>query len=201
VNIALRELLPATNEALQEVIQNVPMPPPSAFGKDWTEAQNGPNAILCLRPPENQGLPLVTLHEAFLFFVNESKEPLPTTEVDALKAAVRLCTAMAKHYNSEAERRDAYNSALHPFISRESWLPEMGFGEKPGMTGRLDGALMGYSLLREDQGEVGSKGDPYMKIACGFQAFVMWKQSQNSVHGKPGVAKFLLVVSGASTGV
>jgi hypothetical protein len=199
--IALRELLPTTHDDLQSANQIINMPSPSVFGKDWVEAQNGPHAILCLRPPARQGLPLVTLHRAFLFFVNEYKEPLPMTEVDALKAAVRLCTAMAKHYESEPERRDAFNLALHPYIPRGSWLPKISLGDQPGMTGRLDGALQGYPLLREDNGEIGSNGDPYMKIARGFQAYVLWRESQQSDEGKAGVAKFLLVVSGPSTRV
>jgi len=177
------------------------MPPPSVFGKDWAEAQEGPDAILCLRPLRRQGLPLITLHEAFLFFVEEAKKPLPTTEVDALRAAYRLSNAMAESYDSEVERRDAFNRMLDPFIPRETWLPEFVLGNKPGMTGRLDGALVGYTLLREDEGEMGSNGDPYMQIARGFQAFVKWKESQNSDHGKPGVANFLLILSGASTEV
>ena len=194
-------MLAEAHETLLEANQGIPMPPPSEFGKDWTEAQEGLDAILCLRPPSLRGLPLITLHEAFLLFVNESKKPLPTTEVDALNAAFRLCTAMAEPYSSDAERRDAFNIALDPFISQERWLPEHGLGDKPGMIGRLDGALIDYPLLREDQVEVGSSGDPYMKIARGFQAFVMWKQSQDSDHGKAGVAKFLLILSGRYTGV
>jgi hypothetical protein len=70
----------------------------------------------------------------------------------------------------------------------------------PGMTGRLDGALMDFGTLRDDKAEPGSQGDLYMQIARGFQAFVMWKQSQTSDHGKAGVAKFLLILSGASIG-
>jgi hypothetical protein len=197
--IALRELLPTTHDDLQSA--NQIMPSPSVFAKDWVEAQNGPHAILCLRPPARQGLPLVTLHRAFLFFVNEFKKPLPMTEVDALKAAVRLCTAMAKPYESEPERRDAFNLALDPYIPRGSWLPQISLGDQPGMTGQLDGALEGYPLLREDREEIGSNGDPHMKIARGFQAYVLWRESQQSDEGKAGVAKFLLVVSGASTRV
>jgi len=142
--------------------------------------------------------PIIILHEAFLFFVNESKKPLPTTEVAALEAALRLCTAMAKPYESDPERRDAFNEALDPFILRDDWLLELGLGYKPGMTGQIGGALEDYTLLREDKEEPGSGGDPYMQIARGFQAFVMWKRSLNSIHGKPGVAKFLLTLAGTS---
>jgi hypothetical protein len=175
------------------------MPPPSVFGRGgWVEAQEGPDAILCLRPHHRQGLPLVTLHEASLFFVNETKKSLSTTDVNALKAAIRLCKAMANSYDSEQERRDAFNEVLDPFIPRESWLPEIVLGNEPGMTGQIDGALVDYPLLREDKGEPGSDGDPYMQIARGFQAFVRWKESQNSPQGRPGFAKFLLILSGAS---
>jgi hypothetical protein len=195
-NVALKELLLAAHEPKKA------MPVPSAFGKHWEEAQEGPDAILCLRPAKRQGLPLITLHEAFLCFANELKKPLTATDADALSAAWRLSSSMAKSYDgNEQERRDAFNRALDPFIPEESWLPEIVLGEMPGMSGRIDGALLDLDALREDKGEPGSQGDPYMQIARGFQAFVMWKQSQDSRHGKAGVAKFLVVLFGASTGL
>jgi len=107
------------------------------------------------------------------FFVNESKKPLPATVADAFRAACRLSIAMAKSYGSETKRRHAFNRTLDPFIPGEKWLPGFVLGEKPGMTGLLDGALVDYPVSREDKGEVGSKGDPYMQIARGFQAFII----------------------------
>jgi len=175
------------------------MPPPSLFAlkSHWTRAQQGPNANLCLRPPDKRGLPLITLHEAFLFFVNESKKPFPAREVAALQAAYHLCTAMAEPYESDSERCFVFNQVLSPFIYQDEWETKIRFGSEPGECGRIGGALSNYALLREYKGELDTGGDPYMKIACGFQAFVAWNQSQHSDHGKPGVAKFLLTLTGA----
>jgi hypothetical protein len=173
------------------------MPAPSSFAtvSEWSNAQDTPNAILCLRPFKRQGLPLVTLHDAFRHFVNQSKQPLPTTEVAALKAAVRLCNEMAEPCKTEIIRRDAFNKALDPFIPKDHWLPEITMTGGPGMSGRIGAALYGtksptrYPLLREDKPELGVEGDPYMQLSRGFQAFVMWK-------GMPSAAKFLLTLAG-----
>jgi hypothetical protein len=174
------------------------MPVPSSFALAWAEAQEGPDAILCLRPPEKQGLPLITLHEAFLHFVNESKKALPATEVDAFKAAFQLCDAMARHHDNEIARGVAFNKALDPFISQDLWLPEITMSGGPGMSGRLDGALQTepgvLPLLREDRGELGTNGDPYMQLSRVFQVFVKWKESEE--QEMIGVAKFLLIVAG-----
>jgi hypothetical protein len=170
------------------------MPVPSSFTSvsDWPKARDSPNAILCLRPCKRQGLPLITLHDAFRHFVNQSKQPFPVTEVAALKAAVRLCNEMADPY---ASRGEAFNKALDPFIPKDYWLSELIMLGGPGKSGRIDAALYGtksplrYPLLREDKPELYVEGDPYMQLSRGFQAFVMWK-------GMPSAAKILLTLAG-----
>jgi hypothetical protein len=87
---------------------------------------------------QEAGLPLITLHEAFLSFVNESKSSLPVTEMAACKTAFRLCDAMAQHYDEEIDRRNAFNAALDPFISKALWLPEITIGGEPGMSGQFE---------------------------------------------------------------
>jgi hypothetical protein len=189
-NIGLRIWLPTPRE---------PMPSPSLFAlkSHWAPAQKSPNAILCLRPSEKRGLPLITLHEAFLFFVNESKKPLPATESAALEAAYHLCREMAEPDESDLERRSLFNRVLGAFILKNDWKPEIKFGSEPGLCGRIGGADSDYAILREDKAELDTGGDSYMKIARGFHAFVAWSRSQHSDHGKPGVAKFLLTLTGS----
>jgi hypothetical protein len=127
-----------------------------------------------------------------------SKKALPATEVDAFKAAFQLCDAMARHYDNEIARTAAFNKALDDFISRDLWLPEITMSGGLGMSGRLDGALQADAgvlpLLREDKGELGTNGDPYMQLSRGFQVFVKWKESEG--RKMRGVAKFLLILAG-----
>jgi hypothetical protein len=104
---------------------------------------------------------------------------------------------MARHYDDKIGRRDAFNNALNPFIPQGHWSSEITMTGGPGMSGRIDTALRTQSrvlpLLREDKGELGTDGDPYMQLSRGFQAFVKWKESQK--QGMAGVAKFLLTLA------
>ncbi|KAG8817439.1 hypothetical protein FRC17_011233 [Serendipita sp. 399] len=200
MEIGVRELWGLYKSAHEVVLTKQAMPTPSAFGKRnvWPKAQEGPDAILCLRPPDKQGLPLILLHSAFLTFVNELDRPLSPADAPVLKISRELCKEMAKPYDEDTNSRtDAFNEAIRPVFPTYDWLFEFSLGSQPGSSGKLDGALSDFRILRVDKAELGSNtSDPYMQLARGFQAFIKWKQASGSNQGAPGTAKFLLIIVG-----
>lgn len=107
-----------------------PIPPASEWAKGnvWPQAQidAGADAILCLRPPALQGLPLVILHNAFRHFNQCINEDLPRNEEGsaALLAAKALCNCMGNSFKTRRDRLNAFQYALDPFIPKTEWLPE-----------------------------------------------------------------------------
>ncbi|KAG8815478.1 hypothetical protein FRC17_000698 [Serendipita sp. 399] len=200
VEIGVRELWGLYKSVHEVVLNKQAMPTPSAFGKRnvWPKAQQDPDAILCLRPPGKQGLPLILLHSAFLTFVNELDWPLSPADTLVLKISRELCEEMAKAYDEDTNSRtDAFNEVIRPVFPTYDWLSEFSLGSQPGSRGKLDGALSDLRILRIDKVELGSNtSDSYMQLVRGFQAFIKWKQASGSNHGVPGAAKFLLIVVG-----
>jgi len=136
------------------------LPAPSDFAQHmvWLEVQKDA-PILCLRPPNARGLPLITLHDIFLCFQHEISRPLPATEPVAVQiAALELCSRMGEAFNecvSGVLKKGEAGCQLKPYPS--------------GHHGKIDQCIREANIpiaLREDMLEFGHRGsDAYMQIA------------------------------------
>ena len=78
-------------------------------------------AILNLRPPTNEGLPIEVLHPAFATFVHDVRSIPPdewALEDDVNQVSLALCRAMARDFDSERTRRAELVKQLHPLELR-----------------------------------------------------------------------------------
>ena len=146
------------------------LPAPSDFAQHtvWPKAQKGA-PILCLRPPDARGLPLITLHDVFLRFQHEISSSLPTTETVAVQvAASDLCCRMGEAFNNEKERSEAFDQCVSGVL--EKGEAECQFKPTPfSHYGKVDRCIQEADIpiaLREDKLELGYGGsDAYMQIA------------------------------------
>ncbi|KIM32406.1 hypothetical protein M408DRAFT_218379 [Serendipita vermifera MAFF 305830] len=184
--------------------------PPSASGyakpSIWPEWQKKETAILNLRPAKNQGLPLSTLHPIFAQFrVSSAKFPITP---EGLHAAHHLCIDMADPYDTEKDRRDAFEFYLRRFLG-SSFTYTHGFSIEPGLAERhtsTAGLLVSWqeravaeAEYKHDLGE----GDALMQASRVYQSWVNQLRAKNSSiinHGAPlillSVMGPLLIISG-----
>ena len=178
------------------------LPEPSAYAWyiTWCVWQKKETAILNLRPPTNEGLPIEVLHPAFATFVYDIKSIPPdewTLEDDVNQVSLALCRAMARDFDSERTRRAELMKQLHP----------LGLGLRIEFqieqTPPLETHSVWPDLCISDQdtivllGEVKSEfesGDPYMQVSRSYQALVHRLESEN--RALDGVPCILLVVCG-----
>jgi hypothetical protein len=187
-------------EAVQEELRGLPEPSAYAHHETWGVWQRKDTAILNLRPPENEGLPIEILHPAFATFVHDVKTMQSdkwTLEDDANQVSLALCSVMAYDFPDDAARRTALAYQLNRLdlalqleyhiphtipIEIHSVRPDLGLQDR-GMT----------VLLGVVKGEIGT-GDAYMQASRSYQALV------NSLVGRKqasdGVPCILLVVHG-----
>jgi len=124
----------------------------------WPEAQKDA-PILCLRPPNARGLPLITLHDVFLRFQHKISRPLPVTETVAVQiAASELCSRMGEAFDecvSGVLEKGEAECQLKPYPS--------------GHHGKIDRCIPEANIpiaLCEDKLEYGHGGsDAYMQIS------------------------------------
>ena len=154
------------------------LPAPSDFGQSsfWCKFQEA-TPILCLRPPNARGLPLITLHDVFRSFQLEMSRPVPmTTETVAIQiAASKLCSKMGEAFENEAERGEAFDECVNGLL--EKGVAEHKLQPHPASHwGTVDRCILEASIpiaLREDKVEFGpGKSDAYMQIARCYDLLV-----------------------------
>ena len=110
----LAEVAKLTEDVLAELRG---LPPPSAFAycNTWRVWQEKDKAILNLRPPTNQGLPIEVLHPAFASFHHDVRSMPPdmwTLESDVNQVSLSLCKTMAYDFENDNTRRTQFKNQL-----------------------------------------------------------------------------------------
>ena len=182
-------------------------PAPSAFAHNqtWGKYQLRADAILCLRPEKQRGWPIPLMHKAFCDFTREFLEPgLDRDTTKFLTMAGNLCSTMPSAFESEAQRRDAFEATFSlldaRLVRQEEYLVSADAsnstvkqsGARPDVARLIrwkEGDLV--LLLEEFQNEV---GDSYMQIARSYEVLCgNPKVEQLMKFGNP---MFLLCVQG-----
>ena len=182
------------SEAVQTETQRLPEPSAYAQHKIWSVWQEKATAILNLRPPTKEGLPIEILHPAFASFLHDVRSMPPDEwalghEVNQVSLA--LCQAMALKFDNEQQRRIKLTELLRRLglepqteYHIEQTLPhERHSLSAPGKT----------VLLGEIKSEF-ETGDPYMQVSRSYQALIHNLRDLNQVSD--GVPCILLVVCG-----
>jgi len=190
-------------EAILDEVHGLPEPSAYAHHKTWRVWQRKDTAILNLRPPTNQGLPIETLHPAFAAFLHDVRSMPPDEWVleddkdDVNQVSLALCEAMACDFESEATRRASLKKLLHRVDLRlqvefhiERTPPLETHSAWPDLYLSVRGTTV---LLGEIKSEF-ETGDPYMQVSRSYQALVHHLENQN--QATDGVPCILLVVCG-----
>ncbi|CAG8740187.1 17086_t:CDS:2, partial [Acaulospora colombiana] len=84
----------------------------------WPAWQNRSTAVLNLRPSQNQGLPLSTLHTIFAEFRGFMADPLPKTDSlpAAYQTAYNLCLRMADSFPDAGAHRNEFQNHSIQFL-------------------------------------------------------------------------------------
>ena len=199
INPLLSEVAKLTEDVLAELRG---LPPPSAFAycNTWRVWQEKDKAILNLRPPTNQGLPIEVLHPAFASFLHDVRSMPPdmwTLESDINQVSLALCKTMAYDFENDNARRTQFRNQLRKLgleleieFHIEPTLPLETHAARPDL--RLSSGQTTV-LLGEVKGEF-ETGDPYMQVSRSYQALVHHLESQG--RESDGVPCILLVVCG-----
>lgn len=195
---------------LKKAIASIRLPPSQyADSTIWTTEQEKHSDILCLRPPERKGVPIPTLHEAFLRFQQEAgmpfQESLETN--NAARAADALSCLMGNSYKDDTDRTRDFNECFSPIYNSYSWyiLPYV-YNTSEECGGRIGSASFPdhppsvVNILRQDKVEPGFDGDAYMQVARGYHMYVKDIGRTSSPERKAaldrGAPMFLLCVQG-----
>ena len=103
-------------EAILVEIRRLPTPSSYAEQTTWRVWQDKDTAILNLRPPTNEGLPIETLHPAFATFIHDIKSIRPdewVRENDINRVSLALCQIMGHGFTDGAARRTELTKQLH----------------------------------------------------------------------------------------
>jgi len=190
-------------EAVLDEVHGLPEPSAYAHHKTWQVWQKKNTAILNLRPPTTQGLPIETLHPAFAAFLHDVRSMSPDEwvleddEDDANQVSLALCEAMACGFGSETARLASLKELLYRFDLRlqdefhiERTPPLETHSIRPNLSLSARGTTV---LLGEIKSEF-ETGDPYMQVSRSYQALVHHLDNQN--RASDGVPCILLVVCG-----
>ena len=198
-NRLLLELAKLTETILMEV-RGLPTPSSYAEQTTWRVWQDKDTAILNLRPPTNEGLPIETLHPAFATFVHDIKSIRPdewVQENDINKVSLALCQIMGHSFTDETARRTELTKQLHSLglglqveCHIERTLPLETHSVRPGLSLSVRDTTV---LLGEVKSEF-ETGDPYMQVSRSYQALV--HHLENKKRASDGVPCILLVVCG-----
>ena len=206
INELLPKFVQLSKDTLVE-LQGLPEPSAYAHHKTWRVWQNKDTAILNLRPPTNEGLPIEILHPAFASFVYDVKSIPPdewAVEDNINRVSMALCQAMACDFESEGEhesertRRTELTMQLRSLglgllqveFYIERTLPLETHGVQPDLYLSVRGNTV---LLGEIRSEF-ETGDPYMHASRSYQALVHHMEDQK--RASDGVPCILLVVCG-----
>ena len=184
------------------LIELAGLPEPSAYAHlvTWRDWQEEPTAILNLRPPTNQGLPVETLHPVFAAFRDDIRLMRVdewAQESDANTTSMDLCNTMANSFDNETARRTILKELLRDFsldLTAEYYIPPTLPRETHSVRADLHlSAGTRTVLLGEIKVEFES-GDPYMQVSRAYQALVHHLQEQGKASD--GVPCILLAVCG-----
>ncbi|KAG9029951.1 hypothetical protein FRB95_004704 [Tulasnella sp. JGI-2019a] len=175
-------------------------PPPSEYARAsvWKEWQTKEQAILCLRPPRQLGLPLSVLHDVFRKFQLQVDDPLSQTNKGAsfLEAAYSLCNAMGFNFRDVNQRSQAFEQSVQPIL--KYWSPEYPvsasaelYGDQVYTWPRQEGVL---TVIREGKTELGEGHDAYMKASRAYQVYVTSLREKKSPLLDQGAPTFLLAI-------
>lgn len=199
ITILLAKVIKLTGDVLAE-LRGLPEPSAYAYCDTWRVWQKKDTAIVNLRPPTNQGLPIEVLHPAFASFLHDVRSMPPdkwTLEDDVNQVSLLLCTTMAHDLVSKNTRR----TELRDHLRRLDLELQVEFYIDPTLplethAARSDLCLSSGQtvvLLGEVKGEF-ETGDPYMQVSRSYQALVHYLESQGREWD--GVPCILLVVCG-----
>ncbi|KAG8994887.1 hypothetical protein FRB94_009602 [Tulasnella sp. JGI-2019a] len=174
-------------------------PPPSEYARAsvWKEWQSKEQAILCLRPPRQHGLPLPILHDAFREFRLRVNNPVPQTTEGALflEAAFSLSGVMGFNFKNANQRSRAFEECVEPVFP--NWSPRYCASASAELYGDAWPNEKGVlAVIREGKTELGEGNDAHMKASRAYQVYVTShgdKQSPLLDHGAP---TFLLNIQG-----
>lgn len=185
---------------LYEIFLDEQTYPPSTshYGKveTWSKWQQKETAILNLRPANNQGLPLSTLHPVFAQFraslVREVHNKGDMSE--AFYVAYHLCVSMADAYEDEKGRRDAFEEDVKPYLGaklsfRHEFYIEPGLNERHASTADLLICWQETPIAEiEYKRDLGDGGDALVQGSRVYQSWVnhlCGKDSPILAHGAP----------------
>jgi hypothetical protein len=157
--------------------------------------QTYPRPILCLRPTNKHGLPLVLLHQIFSQFQQLSRQSLPNSVagVNALRVASGLCGCMGDGFAKEKARSKAFDDMMGAFLQGADSKTQL-FGNKCNGDAdriyRINGRCV---IIREDKVEMGAAGDAYTQVARSYD-LACERMDDNGVTSDAPV--FLLCVMG-----
>ena len=187
-------------EAIQAELLGLPAPSEYAHHKTWRVWQEKDTAILNLRPPTNQGLPIEILHPAVASFLDDVRSMAPDEWAqgdDVNQVSMALCEVMACGFEDEQTRRTNLTAQLHCLglglqddFYIERTLPLENHSIRPALYISAPGRTI---LLGEIKSEFDT-GDPYMQVSRSYQALVHHLKNKN--QASDGVPCILLADCG-----
>ena len=83
----------------------------------WRPVQEGPGAILNLRPTERRGIAIGLLHLAFTEFQRLCQDvPNSARAAIAMQAAIHLCDCMGNAFDTDDDRSDSIDECVAGFL-------------------------------------------------------------------------------------
>ncbi|KAG8783397.1 hypothetical protein FRC15_005267 [Serendipita sp. 397] len=193
--------------ALVEQANAKPAPSYFADHNEWRVWQEKSDAILCLRPAKQKGLPIPLMHPAFCTFTRHFYEPLLDEHITKyLSTSKQLCQVMPSAFDSEKARREAFEEIfgsldmkvqshvefyISPKVSQVSTVMESGGTTDVVKTINYGG---GHLVLILEEFKVESTGDAYMQICRSYEG--LCGDAKNESLLKFGNPTFLLCILG-----
>lgn len=175
------------------------------------ERQQKYDDLLCMRPTERSGLPIVTLHPAFRNYRQRlrSKTLVPPDSV-ALQVAGALCEVMGGYFQDKKARGEKFDQCVEPLLP--SWRNTVVTSKSEQTQAEPDRTLDSHGghrrlfwlSIREDKVELGEAGDAYMQNSRDYHLYVKSLQEDPNFESvnflKHGAPMFLLALIGRCTG-
>ncbi len=173
-------LLSTISKLIEDVLTKLNgLPPPSAYARlaTWHVWQEKATAILNLRPPTNQGLPIEVLHPVFATFRNDVSSMRldkwsPKVKVNI--ASRELCEEMACSFEDETARLTKLTELLRGFgldMQNQYHIQGNSLHETRSARPGLHLSAGKTVLLGELKAEF-ENGDPYVQVSRSYQALV-----------------------------
>jgi hypothetical protein len=185
--------------------------PPSAghFAKsnEWIKWQINPaTAMLNLRPSNNLGLPLATLHPIFARFNAALQQSLPdhSDTYIAYRTAFRLCIDMATNFDTEVARRNAFETCVKPLFPGYSFVHKVALEPAENSTREYHTSRADVLVYRYQRPVMGAEfkaeftGDAYMQVSRIYQILVNQQLDNNNPSASHGLPMVIICVIGES---